>query len=161
MIANDEIVLAVIGSLIVMLFSIVAFFIKRELSSTDNVKKSHEELNVSISKISLQVSNIDKMHQDMVRFIDDVDKMHKEFNEKFESINIHLHAIDKDSSTTKHELEVISNMIKPLFEIRGEVSRTNKDISSLYQKSDDNKDSIFKLSERINSIEKELITLKR
>ncbi len=149
-ILNNGTVISIVGSLFVILIAIIGYFFKRELSQFDGIKSTLVE--------------IDKKTSAIASISDELESINEKFeaiNEKFDSVNNKLQTIDKDGSTTKHELEMISSMIKPLFEMKEMVDRTGKDIAALYKRANDSKDDIYKLSEKIHELEKQIIAIRK
>lgn len=140
-------VLTIIGSLVAIFLAIIGYFLNREFKQTDTIKDTL----VSIDKKMLVSDDILKH---ITSNIESINEKFDSINEKFDSVNNKLQTIDKDSSTTKHELEMISNMIKPLFEIKETVDKTSQSIAELFKRSENQKDALYAIYERLNKLEK-------
>lgn len=156
-ILNNGTVISIVGSLFVILIAIIGYFFKRELSQFDGIKATLVEIDKKTGAFATISEELESINEKFDIINDKFDSI----NEKFESVNSKLQTIDKDGSTTKHELEMISNMIKPLFEMKEVVDRTSKDIASLYEKTNQSKDDHMKLVEKIHELEKQIISIKK
>lgn len=153
-ILDNNSILAIVGSIITFLMVIIGYFLNREFKQTDSIKDSLISIDKKIAISDEILNNITDSIESINEKFNDINEKFDAINEKFDSVNTKLQAIDKDSSTTKHELEMISNMIKPLFEMKESVDKTNQAISELFKRSDSQKDALHSIYERLNSLEK-------
>lgn len=152
---NNGTVISITGALLVSLIAVIGYFFKRELAQFDNIKGALSDIDKKTTAFVAMARDIESINEKFETINEKFDLI----NEKFDSVNNKLQTIDKDGSTTKHELEMISNMIKPLFEMKETVDRTNKDIGVLYERTNEYKSEIFKLSERVHEMEKQVLLL--
>lgn len=133
-------ILITTGTIVSMLLAVIGWFIKRELNrdskSKEDFNRALENLKESIDDIVIKMTKLENITSDI------------------ESLAEKLETIDRDGATIKHELELLGQMIKPLFDLKDDVNRSKTDIGLLYSRIDS-------LKEDIHRLEKEIYMLKR
>lgn len=133
-------------SIICGLSALCTFFIKREYSNYEKKQTKQEEEDNSINGKLLE----------MTLLLTDVQGKVENFGkivEEIEAIKNKLEKMEKEGNSTRHEIELLSQMIKPLFEIKKDLSRTQQDVGNLYGKTD-------KLQSFIHDLQKEILLIK-
>ncbi len=143
---EDKTLMTIAGSLIGLLLAIIAYFIKREMAALDKAKekKAEEEktLNETLKEISVSIIGMKAKIESF-----------SEITTEIEEIRNKLDTMEKEGNSVRHEIELLSQMIKPLFEMKQDFGRAQQDITSLYNKMDSMKEFLHRL-------EKEVIILK-
>ena len=153
----DNNTVIIITSAVTVFFTAIGYFLNREFKQTDIIKESLINIDKRTVLLDDSLGHIVNTIESINEKFDAINEKFDAINEKFDSVNNKLQTIDKDGSTTKHELEMISNMIKPLFEMKESVDKTNHSIGELFKRSDIQKDTIHNISERLHVIEKNMI----
>ena len=144
---DQSVVYSIGGFLLASLLAIIGFFIKREMRSLDKAKelKANEDraLLSSLSEISEAIAEMRVKLENFDGLNEEINKMHSK-----------LEIMRGDNSSTRHEIELMNQMITPLFDLKNDVSRTQQDIANLFNKFDNLKESYHRL-------EKELILMNK
>jgi chromosome segregation ATPase len=144
---DQSLIYSVGGFLLASLLAIIGFFVKREMRSLDKAK----EIKANEDKALLNsLSEISEAIAEMRVKLENFDGLNEEINK----INSKLEIMRGDNSSTRHEIELMNQMITPLFDLKSDVSRTQQDITNLFNKFDS-------LKESYHRIEKELILLNK
>ena len=142
---DDKVMLTLAGTLIGILLAIITYFIKREMAAIDKAKEKklieEKDLNDTLQEISLAL-------QEMKSKIDSF----SEITSEIEEIRSKLETMEKEGNSTRHEIELLSHMIKPLFEMKQDINRAQVDIGALFNKTDS-------IKELLHRLEKEVILL--
>lgn len=142
---EDNIMTTFISALIGILLTVIAYFIKREMSSIDKAKDKNAEverdLNLTLQEISISLL-------EMKSKIDSF----SEITSEIEGIRSMVSSLEKEGNSTRHEIELLAQMIKPLFEMKQDLNRAQVDIGNLFNKTDS-------IKELLHRLEKEIILL--
>lgn len=130
---ND--MLYVSATIISGLLMVIAWFIKRELNKESENKQKFaqtlEAMEKAITEIRISITKVEQISEGMV------------------DLSQQLAIIDKDNNTIKHELELMSQMMKPLFDLKDHVSKNRSDIEVLYSRIDNLREAIHRLEKEI------------
>lgn len=126
---------------------IISYFLKREMKNFDKAKenKANEDkaLADTLSAINESLAEVRAKLNGFSGITEEINK-----------INLKLEGMGRDNSSTRHEIELLNQMITPLFDMKNDVSRAQQDITNLFNKFDTIKESFHRL-------EKEILILKR
>jgi chromosome segregation ATPase len=143
---DDKLLLTLAGSLIGLLLAVIAYFIKREMAAMDKAKEKKAEEEKSLGETLQEISaSIAIMKAKVENF--------SEITSEIEGIRNKLEIMEKEGNGTRHEIELLSQMIKPLFELKQDIGRAQQDIGTLFTKMDS-------LKEFLHRLEKDVILLK-
>ncbi len=144
---DQTLIYSVGGFLLALLLGIIGFFVKREMKNLDKAKEQKATEDKALME---SLSDISKSIAEMGVKLEIFDGLNEEINK----INTKLEGMRSDYSSTRHEIELMNQMITPLFDLKNDVSRTQQDITNLFNKFDNLKESYHRL-------EKELIILNK
>lgn len=129
------------------LLGIIGYFLKREMKNFDKAKenKANEDkaLADTLSAINESLAEVRAKLNGFSGITEEINK-----------INLKLEGMGRDNSSTRHEIELLNQMITPLFDMKNDVSRAQQDITNLFNKFDTIKESFHRL-------EKEILILKK
>lgn len=144
---DQSLVYSVGGFLLVTFLGIISYFLKREMKNFDKAKenKANEDkaLADTLSAINESLAEVRAKLNGFSGITEEINK-----------INLKLEGMGRDNSSTRHEIELLNQMITPLFDMKNDVSRAQQDITNLFNKFDTIKESFHRL-------EKEILILKR
>lgn len=127
--------LSIAATIISGLIMVIAWFIKREINKESENKLKFattlEQMEKAITEIRISISKVEQISEGMV------------------DLSQQLAIIDKDNNTIKHELELMSQMMKPLFDLKDHVSKNRSDIEVLYNRIDNLRESIHRLEKEV------------
>jgi len=144
---DQSLVYSIGGFLLVTLLGIIGYFLKREMKNFDKAKenKANEDkaLADTLSAINESLAEVRAKLNGFSGITEEINK-----------INLKLEGMGRDNSSTRHEIELLNQMITPLFDMKNDVSRAQQDITNLFNKFDTIKESFHRL-------EKEILILKK
>lgn len=139
---DDKLLLTLAGSLIGILLTVIAYFIKREMTAIDKAKekKAEEEktLNETLQEIAASIAI-------MKAKVENFSEISIEIGE----IRNKLDTMEKEGNSTRHEIELLTQMIKPLFELKNDIGRAQQDIGTLFTKMDSVKELLHRLEKDV------------
>ena len=144
---DQSLVYSIGGFLLATLLTVVGFFVKREMKNLDKAKEDKASEDKALTEA---LSDISESITEMRVKLNSFDGITEEINK----INLKLEGMRSDNSSTRHEIELLNQMITPLFDMKNDVSRAQQDITNLFNKFDTLKESFHRL-------EKEILVLKK
>lgn len=129
------------------LVGIVAFFAGREFKKYDKEKDKSEEKYEAFNDL---VSSLGTSLEKLKLTVEDLSNLHEDIN----GIKNELHELGRDQTKVRHEMQLLAEIQKPLFDLKTDINKDREEMTRIYGQIDN-------LKNRIHELEKEILLLRK
>lgn len=129
------------------LIGIVAFFSGREFKKYDREKDRSEEKYEAFNEL---ISSLSTSLEKLKITVDDLSNLHQDIN----NIQSELHELGRDHTRVRHEIQLLAEIQKPLFDLKTEIGKDREEMAKICDQLDEIKD-------KIHGLEKEILLLRK